>query len=60
MVVGFPASPLLLSRVRFCISAAHTRADIDEAAAKLDQVVNVIGIRYARPFHFLSWKALNS
>ena len=31
VVVGFPATPLLGTRVRFCISASHTREDLDYA-----------------------------
>ncbi len=31
MVVGFPATPLLTTRMRVCISAAHSRADLDYA-----------------------------
>jgi len=29
VVVGFPATSLLLTRARLCISAAHTREDLD-------------------------------
>ncbi|WAR19449.1 SPTC2-like protein [Mya arenaria] len=29
-VVGFPATPLSKTRARFCLSAAHTKEDIDE------------------------------
>jgi len=46
VVVGFPASPLLLSRTRFCISAAHTRADLEDALRRIEEVMEVIGIRY--------------
>lgn len=28
VVVGFPATPILMSRIRFCVSAAHTREDL--------------------------------
>lgn len=28
VVVAFPATPLLLSRARICISASHTREDL--------------------------------
>lgn len=30
-VVGFPATPLMSTRARICISAAHTREDLDWA-----------------------------
>jgi serine palmitoyltransferase len=51
VVVGFPATPLLLSRVRFCISAGHTRAKLDEALAIIDEVSKVVPMRFkASPF----------
>jgi serine palmitoyltransferase len=31
VVVGFPATPLLLARCRVCVSAAHTQEDLDRA-----------------------------
>lgn len=46
VVVGFPATPLLLSRCRFCISAAHTREDLEQAVAKLAEVAHEVGIKY--------------
>lgn len=30
VVVGFPATPIIESRVRFCISAAHTKLILDQ------------------------------
>jgi serine palmitoyltransferase len=48
VVVGFPAVPLLLSRARFCVSAAHTREDLDKALAAIDEVADILKIRYAR------------
>jgi 7-keto-8-aminopelargonate synthetase-like enzyme len=46
VVVGFPATPLLLGRARFCISAGHTRAELDFALKKIDEVVGLICLRY--------------
>jgi len=48
VVVGFPASPLLLSRSRFCISAAHTRQDLDFALKQIEEIVDLLGLRYQR------------
>ena len=31
VIVGFPATPLLLSRARLCISAAHSREHLEVA-----------------------------
>lgn len=32
VVVGFPATPIIESRARFCLSAAHTRKMLDEVS----------------------------
>lgn len=48
VVVGFPATPLLLSRARFCVSAGHTREDLDRALDKIDEVVGLLYLRYRR------------
>jgi hypothetical protein len=48
VVVGFPATPLLLSRARVCISAAHAREDLAAALEVLREVVDMLGLRYAR------------
>jgi len=46
VVVGFPATQLLLSRTRFCISASHTREDLDWALERIEEVAHEIGIKY--------------
>ncbi|KAF0692993.1 Aste57867_15987 [Aphanomyces stellatus] len=48
VTVGFPATPLLLGRVRFCVSAAHTRADLEAALANLAQVAKICHIRFQK------------
>ncbi|KAG7374506.1 AMP-dependent synthetase and ligase [Nitzschia inconspicua] len=46
VVVGFPAVPILQSRARFCISAGHTRDQLDKALAEIDEVADVLKLRY--------------
>lgn len=46
VVVGFPAVPLLESRARFCISAGHTREMLDAALKEIDEIADMLGIRY--------------
>jgi len=46
VIVGYPATPLLLSRSRFCISAAHTKADLDFILNALRRVSYDVGIRF--------------
>jgi serine palmitoyltransferase len=47
VVVGFPATPVVLSRIRFCISAAHTRAELEDALGKIREVATDLKLRYA-------------
>ncbi len=46
VVVGFPATPLLLCRARVCISAAHTREDLDYALDAIEDVTRALGMQY--------------
>ncbi|KXZ47975.1 hypothetical protein GPECTOR_31g337 [Gonium pectorale] len=46
VIVGFPATPVLLTRARICISAAHTREDLDWALSVLDEVADLCLLRY--------------
>ncbi|TYZ64243.1 hypothetical protein PybrP1_004415 [[Pythium] brassicae (nom. inval.)] len=46
VTVGFPATPLLQSRVRFCISAAHTKEDMDRGLAVIREVSAMCHVRY--------------
>nr|XP_026501555.1 serine palmitoyltransferase 2 [Vanessa tameamea] len=46
--VGFPATPLNKARIRFCLSAAHTREQLDECLAALEDIVDEVGLRYSR------------
>lgn len=46
VVVGFPAVPILSSRARFCISAGHTREQLDAALASIEEVADKLKLRY--------------
>lgn len=46
VVVGFPATPLLEPRARFCISASHTQQDVDFAIEVLVDVAHQCHLRY--------------
>ena len=50
VVVGFPAVPILNSRARFCISAGHTREQLDRALDEIDEIADLLKLRYARSF----------
>lgn len=48
VVVGFPATPLLLSRSRFCIAASHTRDELDVALGLIEAAATETGVLYDR------------
>jgi serine palmitoyltransferase len=45
VVVAYPATPLVTSRVRFCVSAAHTKEDIDTILAACDEIGDVLDLK---------------
>lgn len=48
--VGYPATSIIASRVRLCVSAAHTEADLEQAVRVLLEVAEGTLIRYERGF----------
>lgn len=47
VVVGYPATPLISSRARFCVSAAHTKDDLDRLLAAVDQAGDVLQLKFS-------------
>ena len=48
VVAGYPVTPVLLARARFCLSAAHTKRELDETLKNIDEIVEIVGCRYAQ------------
>nr|XP_033808011.1 serine palmitoyltransferase 2 isoform X1 [Geotrypetes seraphini] len=48
VVVGFPATPIIESRARFCVSAAHTREMLDIALKVIGEVGDLLQLKYSR------------
>jgi serine palmitoyltransferase len=48
VIVGFPVTPLLLTRVRFCISAGHSREDMEFAIQQVSEVGDRLLLKYNR------------
>jgi serine palmitoyltransferase len=48
VAVGYPATPLLEGRTRFCISAGHKPEDLKVALDRIEEIVEAMGLRYAR------------
>ncbi|KAH9474590.1 Serine palmitoyltransferase 2 [Psilocybe cubensis] len=49
VVVAYPATPLVTSRVRFCVSAAHTKEDVDCVLKACVEVGDVLDLRHGIP-----------
>ena len=45
VVVGYPATPLVTTRVRFCVSAAHTKDDIDMVLRACDEIGDILDLK---------------
>ncbi|KAB5562619.1 hypothetical protein PHYPO_G00020010 [Pangasianodon hypophthalmus] len=48
VVVGFPATPIIESRARFCVSAAHTKETLDTALSAISEVGDLLQVKYSR------------
>ncbi|XP_017772204.1 PREDICTED: serine palmitoyltransferase 2-like [Nicrophorus vespilloides] len=46
--VGYPATPLMQGRIRICLSAAHTKEQLDYALETIDKVADELGLKYSR------------
>ena len=46
VTVGFPATPLIESRARFCLSAGHTKENLDYALEQIGEVADILQLRY--------------
>lgn len=46
--VGFPATPIIESRARFCISSAHTKDVLDRALSVISEVGDLVNLKYSR------------
>lgn len=45
---GFPATPLLEGRIRFCLSAAHTKEQLDYVLDNIEELSEMYGLDYSR------------
>ncbi|RUP43953.1 pyridoxal phosphate-dependent transferase [Jimgerdemannia flammicorona] len=48
VVVGYPATPIITSRARFCISASHTMTDIENALEKISEVGDLLMLKVSQ------------
>lgn len=52
VVVAYPATPLVTSRVRFCLSAAHTKEDVDCVLRACDEIGDVLDLKHTQGEHW--------
>jgi serine palmitoyltransferase len=48
VVVAYPATPLVSGRVRFCLSAAHTKEDVDTVLQACDEVGDLLDLKHGQ------------
>jgi len=46
VMASYPVTDLLLARARFCVSAAHTKEDLDDAIRKMTEIGDICLLRY--------------
>jgi serine palmitoyltransferase len=46
--VGFPATPLMKARIRFCLSAAHNKEQLDVVLDAFEEISEMIGLKYSK------------
>lgn len=46
--VGYPATPLMEGRIRICLSAAHTKEQLDYALDVFEKMSGELGLKYSR------------
>ena len=47
VIVGYPATPLISSRARFCVSSSHTKEDMDRLLIACDQVGDILQLKFS-------------
>lgn len=47
VIVGYPATPLVSSRARFCVSAAHNKEDLDRVLAACDEAGSILQLKFS-------------
>lgn len=48
VVVAYPATPLISGRVRFCLSAAHTKEDVDTLLKACDEIGGWLDLKHGQ------------
>ncbi|XP_011146475.1 serine palmitoyltransferase 2 [Harpegnathos saltator] len=46
--VAFPGTSLMEGKIRFCVSAGHTKEQLDYALLHIENIADMLGLRYSR------------
>ncbi|KAG4435125.1 hypothetical protein IFR05_009390 [Cadophora sp. M221] len=46
VIAGYPATPLLTARVRFCVSSAHNKEDMDRVVRACDEIGDILDLKF--------------
>ncbi|KAG8883541.1 hypothetical protein FRB97_006388 [Tulasnella sp. 331] len=49
VAVGYPATSLVAARLRFCLSAAHTKEDVDTLLRACDEIGTILDVKHGIP-----------
>jgi serine palmitoyltransferase len=47
VIAGYPATPVISARARFCVSAAHKKGDLDRVLAACDEIGDLLQLRFS-------------
>lgn len=56
VTVGYPATPLVGSRVRFCLSAAYSREMLDKVLQAVCECGDQIGLKFSKKNPHIKFK----
>ena len=45
VIVGYPATPVISGRVRFCVSSAHNKEDLDRVLVACDEIGDILKLK---------------
>ena len=47
VIAGYPATPVISARARFCVSAAHNKEDLDRVLAACDEIGDLLQLKFS-------------
>jgi serine palmitoyltransferase len=47
VIAGYPATPVISARARFCVSAAHNKEDLNRVLAACDEIGDLLQLKFS-------------